>query len=1021
MISFSDLIRKPLLALLFCTGLWLLAPAAYAQTRTVTGKVVDENDEPVAGAYIVVKGETRGAMTDGGGRFTLDVKDSDILIVSFLSYEDEQVAVRGQQELLVKLVPQATRLEEAVAVAYGSQRKASVIGSISSVDVETLATPMGQLSTGLAGKLAGVVAMQRSGEPGRSAEFYIRGVATFGANSTPLILVDGVERSMDLVDLEDIASFSILKDATATAVYGVRGANGIVLITTRRGSESKPKVSVRMETGFTSPVKIPEMADTGTFIDYLNAIYVDSGQDAPVSEADKALYLAGTDPDLYPSVDWVHSTFKDFAQTHKINVNVTGGAKNVRYYVGGSYYYEDGILNVVNPKRYNSQMNYQRFNFRSNVDINITKSTVLGLGLSTQYTVKNSPGGSLGDILSLTMRNTPIAMPAIFQDGTLSEVKNTNNPYNLINESGWTSVNRNTAQSTITLTQDFSDLITEGLSAKVMMAWDAWNQTSLQRFRSVPAYSLKVNGDGTREYVLEDDYQGYIQLATGNAGTNKLNLEASVLYERQFAGAHRVSGMFLFNMESYSNNVPGSYLTSFPYKHMGIAGRATYSFKDRYFTEFNFGYNGSENFAPGHRFGFFPSVAVGYMISNEPFWEPLKDYVTELKFKGSAGRVGNDQIGGGRRFVYNATMLTSDVGGSNWGREQAIYTPAIRTGEIANPNVSWELATKFNAGFETTLFRELKYAFDWFYDKREHIFVRRESLPSAVGVNVAQYVNVGEMNSRGFDMSLNYDHRFANDLYLSLKGTYTFARNHVVYNDYPTPVEPYQNTQGYAYNQQRGLIAEGLFSSQEEIDTWPQQKFGNVRPGDIKYRDVNGDGVVDEYDIVPIGYTTLPEITYGFGAGLNWKGFDLSFFFNGVGHVTRIISGSQFWGGSSTTAKEAGQIYMDVARRHWSPENPDPNAAYPRLSLSKATNNEQASTFWQRDMSFLRLKNVEFGYTLPKRLTQKAFMSGVRFYVQGVNLLTFSSFKLWDPELDANYGNVYPMTRNITVGVNVNF
>lgn len=1008
--------------ILLLTSLLAFCTAALAQTKKVNGRVLDETDTPVAGAYVVVKGETRGAMTDNDGRFSIDVRESDYLIVSFLGYDDEEVAVKGQTDLIIKLVPIENRLEEVIKVAYGTQRKASVIGSISSVDVETLASPMGQLSTGLAGKLAGVVAMQRSGEPGKSAEFYIRGVSTFGANATPLILVDGVERSMDLVDIEDIASFSILKDATATAVYGVRGANGIVLITTRRGSESKPKVNAKFETGWTSPVKLPEMADTDTFIGYLNDIFVDSGFDAPVSETDRAKYLSGEDPDLYPSVDWVKAMFKDLAQTHKINVNVTGGTKNVRYYVGGSYYFEDGIFNIASNDRYNSQMNYQKFNFRSNVDINITKTTVLGLGLSTQYTVKNQPGGSVSDILTLTMKNTPIAMPTVFSDGTLSEIKNTNNPYNILNESGWLQANRNTAQSTITLDQDFSSLITEGLHAKLMMSWDAWNQTSIQRFKTPATYSMKMNADGTREYVPEDEYDGYMQLSEWNSGMNSLNFEASTVYERQFAQAHRVSGMFLFNLRIRNDNVPDAYLKSFPYKNMGIAARATYSFKDRYFFEGNFGYNGSENFAPGHRFGFFPSVALGWMVSNEPFWQDssLVDVVDVLKFKGSIGQIGNDQIGGDRRFVYNATMLT-DLGGSNWGKDERSYNRANRTGEVANPDVSWETSTKMNVGFEVSLFRELKYSFDYFFDRREGIFLQRESLPSAVGINVQQYVNVGKMRNTGIDMTLDYDHKFGNDLSVSFKGTYTFNRNHIIDNDMPSQVWKYQNTAGYANKQQRGYIAEGLFTSQEEIDAWPVQTIGIYGPGDIKYRDVNGDGIVDEYDIVPIGYTTLPEITYGFGAGLNWKGFDFSFFFNGVAHVTRIISGNQFWGGTPTTAKEAGQIYMDVARNHWSPSNPDANAPYPRLHLAKYVNNEQRSTFWQRDMSFLRLKNVELGYTLPKKLTKKIKMSSLRVYVQGVNMLTFSSFKLWDPEVDADFGNVYPMTKNVTVGLNINF
>ena len=1012
-----------LAALVPAMALLLAGPVAYAQNKTVKGVVLDETDTPVAGAYVYVKGDTKGSMTDNSGRFSIEVGPKDVLIASFVGYEDEVISYQGQTDVIVKLVPMDMMLEEAVKVAYGTQRKASIVGAISTVDMETLASPMGTISTGLAGKLAGVVAMQRSGEPGASAEFWIRGISTFGANSLPLILVDGVERSMDLVDVEDIASFSILKDASATALYGVRGANGIVLITTRRGSERKPQVNVKLETGLTSPVKLPEMASTEQFIDYLNALFTENGNDAPISEIDRAKYLSGEDKDLYPSVDWVGETFKRFAQTHKVNVNVTGGAKNVRYYVAGSYYYEDGILNVARNDRYDSQMNYQKFNFRSNVDINITKSTTLGLSLGTQVTLRNYPGSTLDDILALTMVNTPIVMPAVYSDGTLAEVKNTNNPYNRLNESGYRSATRNTATSTIALNQDFSDIITEGLSAKVQLSWDAWSQTYLSRIKTPSTFrATGRNADtGALEYEIMDDYQGYMNLSTSVSGQNQLDFEASALYERNFASAHRVSGMLLFSIRQHWNNVPDGYLAAFAYKNMGLAGRATYSFKDRYFFEANFGYNGSENFAPGHRMGFFPSVALGYMISNEPYWDNIKNTVDEFKIKASIGQIGNDQIGGGRRYVYNATVLTSGVGGSNWGVNQANYTAAMRTGEIANPDVSWETSTKTNVGVELGFFHALKLQADWFYEYRDGIFLQRESLPSAVGVNVAQYVNVGKMKSGGIDMSAQFDHQFANGLNLSLRGTYTFSRNHVIYNDQPTPVEEYQSTAGFAFRQQRGLIAEGIFCSQEEIDAWPTQKFGNVRPGDIKYRDVNGDGVVDEYDKVPIGYTVVPEITYGFGLSTSWKGFDLSFYFSGVSHVTRIIGGSQFWGGTSTTAMESGQIYKDVALNHWTKENPDPNAIYPRISLSKPENNQQASTYWQRDMSFLRLKNAELGYTIPKKLTKKIGLQTVRIYVQGVNLLTFSKFKLWDPEIEASYGNRYPITRNVTLGLNINF
>ena len=1010
----------------------LTGSSAFAQDRNVTGIILDETDTGIAGAYVVVKGETRGAMTDDQGRFNISVSPSDVLIASFLGYTDEEVTVGNQTNLTIKLIPQANELEGVVKVAYGTQRKASVIGSISTVDMGVLAQSQGNLSTSLAGKLAGVVAIQKTGEPGASADFWIRGVSTFGANSTPLILVDGVERSMDMVDTEDIASLSILKDASATALYGVRGANGIVLITTRRGNESAPQINVKVETGMTSPVKLPEMAGTGEFIDFLNNMYVNSGQEAIFNDFQKEMYLSGADPDLYPSVDWVNEVFKRQAMTTKANVSVTGGTKNVRYYVGGSYYLEDGILNTAANERYDAQMSYQRFNFRTNVDINLTKSTVLGMNLSTQFTVRNSPAAGLDALLQQTMTMTPTAIPLKYSDGTLAAVKGAANPYNLLNEKGYSNASSNVAQSTVSLTQDFSELITEGLNARVAFSFDATNSNTLNRSIMPKTYRAIGRGEPTEEnplgplqYEVIDDYAGYITLGTSHSGQRYINFEGSLNYERQFNYAHRVSAMVLYSMRSLSHTHPSSYIAAFPYKSMGVASRATYSYKDRYFVEFNVGYNGSENFAPGHRFGLFPAVAVGYMISNEPWWEGISDTINLLKFKASYGKVGNDQIGGSRRFAYNTTINTGATGAA-WGTvpnsTATGYTTVggITTDEEGNAFVEWEEATKANAGIELGLFNDLTIQADLFQDYRDGIFLMRQSTPSAVGLQKDQYVNIGEMLNRGFDMSAEYDHTFANGFRVSARANFTFNRNRLIYNDQPTPVEEYLSQVGFAYGQRKGLVSCGLFKDQADIDSWPVQTFGNVQPGDIKYKDINGDGKVDQYDMVAIGYTTIPEINYGFGLSLGYKGFDASVFFSGVGHVSRQIGGSNLYGASSSP-QLTGQVFKDVAKNHWTVENPDINAPYPRLGTTRSNNNVQTSDYWTRDMSFLRLKNAEIGYTLPKRVTKKAGISALRVYVAGTNLLTFSNFKLWDPELDTAYGTRYPITRNVSLGLNINF
>ena len=1024
---------KRICSLLAVLGLLLaFCQEAAAQSSTVKGRVLDETDTPVAGAFITVKGETRGVMTDDAGRFEISVKPTDILIVSFLGYEDDEITVGNQQEILVKMTPQANQLEEVVMVAYGAQKKASVIGSISSVDADQLKAPVGQLSTGLAGKLAGVVAVQHSGEPGSSAEFWIRGVNTFGANAYPLILVDGVERSMDLVDTEDIASFSILKDATATALYGVRGANGIVLITTKRGSESKPKVSVKLESGLTSPTRLPQMASAAQFIDYLNTM-----TPGTIDDYSRSMYLASETvrsqrvfdteealpllySDLYPNVDWIHEIFKDRASTRKANISVTGGTKNVRYYAGGSYYFEDGIFNVADNGRYNAQMNYRKFNFRTNVDINITKSTVLGMDLSTQFTKKNQPGSSLSDIYAAALQITPIGFPMVFSDGTLSNPVTGSNPNNLINTLGYAITSTQNAQTTVALTQDFSDFFLEGLTAKVQLSWDARSNTAYTNVIRPRVYYLS---DDLSEYILQSGSgTGYINTSNSSvSGQTVLNMEASANYEHSFNSAHRISAMFLYYIRERTNINPGTYWNTFPYKSMGIAGRTTYSYRDRYFAEFNFGYNGSENFSPGHRFGFFPSAAIGYMVSNERFWDPIKSWVSLFKVKASIGKVGNDQIGGNRRFGYNTTMDTSGISGFSWGLGNPVYTGGVTTGDIGNPGIVWEEALKRNVGVEINFWADhLKFQVDYFNDYRSGIFIERQSLPGAVGMRKTQYTNIGEMQNSGFDTSAQFEYTFGNGLNLSMRGNYTFNRNKRMYDDKPSQVWAYQNTAGFANGKQRGLIAEGLFMSEAEIAAWPTQTFGAVAPGDIKYRDINGDGQVDAYDVVAIGYTSVPEINYGFGISLGWKGIDASVFFSGMSHVTRIIGGYNLYGGAATNVKVQGQIFADVAEKSWSVTH-QPDAEYPRFATETPANNLRASTFWQKDMSFLRLKNAELGYTLPRNWTKKAGISTIRIYLQGVNLLTFSQFKLWDPELSSSYGNVYPLTRNVSLGLNLNF
>lgn len=1000
------------------------SPVVNQQKNMIKGKVLDDLGEPLPGAAIMVVGSTRGVTTDLDGSFEIEVTSKDKLTISFLGMQDQTIEVGNQKTIVVKLAQKTDELQEVTVVAYGKQKKASVIGAISTVKVDDIKRPVGKISTSLAGQMAGIVAVQRSGEPGAGADFWIRGINTFAGSNSPLVLVDGIERSLDLVDAEDIETFSILKDATATAIYGVRGANGVLLITTRKGKEGKPHISANVECGFLSPTKMPKMANATQFIDMYNDVYEEAYGRVYFDEKTRNKYLSGEDPDLYPNVNWMDEIYKDMTTSQRVNLNVTGGGKNVRYYVAGSFYNENGVFNTMEGDGYNPSLKWTKYNFRSNVDIDLHPSTTLSIYLSNQFDIKKSPNSNSshpwgGDLWQVSFKTVAIATPTVYSDGTLACPVGADNPFNMLNNTGYMQNFNNNAQALVGLEHDFSNWITPGLKANVKFSWDAYNYSWVNRYKNPTTWQAIGRDDEGNLMYDKPSFSGgneYIKVSDGSGGNRTIYFEASATYERLFADKHRVSGLFLFNMREYNDNRPGSLIAAIPHRNQGIAGRATYSFMDKYFIEGNFGYNGSENFAPGHRFGFFPSVALGYMISNERFWKPMSNMISSLKFKGSYGKVGNDEIGGSRRFAFNSEMQNS---GSFMFGDNTNHLSGIATGYPGNPNVSWEEATKLNVGVELELLNVLKLNIDYFHEKREGIFIERQSVPSVVGVNVNPYVNLGRMKNEGVDASLEFNKQFG-DFFVSARGNFTFNRNLRLYDDAPTPVWAYRSLAGRPYAQQTGLIALGYFADENEIKNSPTQTFGTVRPGDLKYKDINGDGLINANDMVPIGRSTIPEINYGFGASVGWKGIDVSVFFQGVGNVTQLMSGATIWGFYEANFL-LNNVYSDVADNRWTVDNPNPNAKYPRMQISENKNNKQPSTQKLRDMSFIRLKNAEVGYTFPKTLVKKTGLSNIRLYVQGVNLFTFSKFKLWDPEISSAEGSQYPNMRVVNVGLNLNF
>ena len=761
------------------------------QKRVITGVVRDgDTNEPIIGASVWLKNSSVGAVTDIDGKYSITIEGvGGVLEFSYIGMKKQEIAIIDQKSINVTLQPDTEVLDEVVVVGYGSQKKESVVGAISTLDIKKLKVPGASISNVLAGQLSGVVAMTRSGEPGKNsaADFYIRGVSSFKGTSTPLVLVDGIERDLDLVDTDDIASFSILKDASASAVYGVRGANGVILITTKKGEEGKPAINVRTEFGFTSPTKRPKMLDSARWAE----LYNEASSTKYYSDEVMQKYREHSDPDLYPDVDWFDALFDDMAENQRVNLSITGGGDIVKYYVSGSFYNESSIYkNAGNIYGYDSSINYNKFNFRANIDLNLTKSTVLNVNLANIYEKSFGPGfgDNDNDIWGYTFNASPNAFPIEYSDGKLSGPSTDSgfNPWNMLVHSGYREQFWNSAQALVGVTQDIGKLWKplEGLTANLKFSWDAWN-TTLQRRSKTPTF-YHARGRDDQGNLIYDDNNGdgewdpvhtgseSLGFAIGRSGTMTRYLEGSLNYNRLFAEKHRVGALLLYNQKIHTNTQAGSGDAALPYKNQGLAGRVTYAFKDTYFAEVNVGYNGSENFARGHRFGFFPAAAIGWMMSNEKWFEPITNTVDMLKLKASYGKVGNDDIGGQRRWVYESSIVT----GGNWQYGQSANQggDGIRIGEVENLNASWEEALKLNVGIEFSLFNKVKVQADYFREERTGIFLQRAGLPAIVGISTIPYVNIGETLNQGFDSNIEYSQKIGN-VYVTARGNFTYNRN----------------------------------------------------------------------------------------------------------------------------------------------------------------------------------------------------------------------------------------------------
>ena len=1030
------------------------APAPNEQQqnkRKITGRVTDVKGEPLIGVNVTVDGDANGSITNMDGLYEIFVtKKSVVLKFTYIGFKTSEIRTNASTNIYdVALEEQVNELEETVIVGYGTQRKISNIGAQSSMKMEDIKTPSASLTTTLAGRLAGVVAVQRTGEPGKdAADIWIRGISTPNTSS-PLVLVDGVERSFNDIDPEDIESLTTLKDASATAVYGVRGANGVILIKTKPGKVGKPTVSADYYESFTRFTKMVDLADGITYMNAANEAMRNDGIATKYTEDQIRNTIAGKDSYLYPNVDWLKEIFNDWGHNRRVNVNVRGGSEKVAYYASVSYFNETGMtVTDKNINTYDSKMKYSRYNFTTNLNIDVTPTTKVEIGAQGYLGEGNYPAISSADLYNAAMSISPVEYPKMFfvngeayVPGT-STNNNFNNPYSQATRRGYDNLTKNQIYSNLRITQDL-DMLTKGLKLTAMYAFDVYNEIHVHQDRAESTYNFldtSVPYDMDGQPILQRIYEGsnVLSYKQETSGNKKTYLEASLNYDRTFNDDHRVSALFLFNQQSKLLYPKGTLEDAIPYRMMGIAGRATYSWKDRYFAEFNIGYNGAENFSPKHRFGTFPAFGVGWVISNEKFWQPLSKTVSFLKIRYTDGKVGNSEVSD-RRFMYLDQMKENGDYGYKFGPNGTKWS-GYETVNMA-VDLIWEESRKQDLGIDIKLFNDdLSIVFDLFKERRENILLKREhSIPSFLGYNTsAPYGNIGIIENKGFDGTIEYNKRINKDWVLALRGNITFNKDKWIQGELPEQKYEWMNQYGRNINGVKGYVAEGLFT-QAEIDDmarWESlsdankaitpkpfaSQFGTVKAGDIKYKDLNNDGQIDAYDQTYISRGDVPTTVYGFGFTVGWKDLSVGMMFQGVAGAERVLNGSSinpFNGGGGS-----GNLYSNIGDR-WTEENPDQNAFYPRLSYGSETtssiNNFQKSTWWVRNMNFLRLKTLQVSYNLPKPWVNKVHLKNAAVYVMGTNLFTLSRFKLWDPELNTDNGASYPNTTSYSVGINFTF
>lgn len=1018
--------------------------------KAIKGKITDTSGTPLPGVSIIEKGTTNGTITDSNGNYSIDAPSNATLIFSFVGMKKQEIFIAGKENVDVIMEEESEGLDEVVIVGYGKQKKTSLVSSITTIDAKDLKmTGSSNLTTALSGKIAGMISFQRSGEPGKdNAQFFIRGLGTFGAGKVdPLILIDGVESSStDLARLQpdDISGFSVLKDATAAAVYGARGANGVILVNTKTGEEGKTKVNFRAEESISTNTRNFEFADNITYMKLANeaALTRDPLATIPYSQNKLDHTIAGDNPLLYPNNNWIDQLIKDYTVNKRYNINISGGTRKAKYYLAGTLNIDNGVLKENSLNDFSSNIKLRNYSVRSNVSLLLTPTTEAIVRVYGQFDDYHGPIGGGSDIFSSAISSNPVMFAAIYPSDLSpytnhpmfgsAKIPGTStlytNPY-ANSLSGFSEYNTSTMNAQLELKQDLK-FITPGLSVRAMAYTVRYSYFDVSRQCNPFYYTAIEDGDNIILKGLNDGGTTSIgpvgtEYLTYDEGDKTVNttfyLEAAANYNRTFNKVHSVSGMLISLMKNYLNGNAGDLESSLPFRNAGISGRFTYAYDNRYLIEGNFGYNGSERFASNHRWGFFPSIGGGWVLSNEKFFSRFKNSVDNLKLRFSYGLVGNDQIGDtSDRFFYMSNVNLSDGSrGATFGRDYGYSRSGVSISRYSNTDITWEKSKQLNLGFDLYLFGSLNIVADIFKQHRTSILMSRSYVPSTMGLEADVAANTGEAESKGIDGSIDYHKAFGNNWWIQGRANFTYSTSKILAYDEPAyPMnEQYRSHIGHSTTQAWGYIAERLFIDEMEVANSPEQSFGDYMGGDIKYRDINKDGKITSADMVPLGYPTTPEISYGFGFTIGHGNFDASAFFQGSAR-------SSFWidpGSISPFVVDEGNqngLLKEIANDHWSEDNRNSYAFWPRLSGYPIDNNNTTSTWWMRDGSFLRLKSVEIGYNLPQRFLNKYHIGNARLYVNGTNLFSISKFKMWDVEMGGD-GIGYPIQRVFNIGLNI--